>query len=71
MNSPSSALRVPTFGELHWCILCTGIGLLGNGWLVLLNVPAPVLMAYASASCAFAFVANLTVVLRRYVKRAS
>lgn len=70
MKSTSSSLHVPTFGELNWCIVCTGVGLLGNGWLVLQDVPVPVLMAYASASGAFALVANLTAVSRRYVKRA-
>lgn len=51
---------VSATGELAWCATCTGLCLLGSAWLVLLNVPAPVLVAYAAASGAFAFIGNVS-----------
>lgn len=64
----SSMQSVPAPGELSLCMVCTGLCLLGNGWLVTLNVAAPVLVAYATMSGAFAFVANATAICR-YVRQ--
>jgi hypothetical protein len=55
-----SAPFVSATGELTWCALCTGVCLLGSAWLVVLDVPTSVLVAYAAASGAFAFIGNVT-----------
>lgn len=66
----SSKLNDLVGGELNLCILCTGLALLGNFWLALLGVPAPMLLAYATASGAFALLANLVAVSRWLAKLA-
>jgi hypothetical protein len=66
----SSKLSDLVGGELNLCNLCKTTALLGNFWLVLLNVPAQVLLAYAAASGGFAFIANLAAASRWLATRA-
>ena len=54
-----------TFGELGWCVMCASVVLLGNGWNVLIGVPAQVTLGYAAVSSAFATVAIVTAMCRQ------